>query len=80
MSKFIKADGLRKFQIPINIHLLSATITFCQPVWFRHGKYRYFNDIDEFRLTWMMLIEKDLELGDIKLNLKDKRTPEDRSK
>ena len=30
------------------------------------------------RLTWMMLIEKDLELGDIKLDLKDKRTPEEK--
>ena len=30
------------------------------------------------RLTWMMLIEKDLELGDIKVNLKDKRTPEEK--
>ena len=30
------------------------------------------------RLTRMMLIEKDLELGDIKLNLKDKRTPEEK--
>ena len=30
------------------------------------------------RLTWMMLIEKDLELGDIKLNLKDKRAPEEK--
>ena len=30
------------------------------------------------RLAWMMLIEKDLELGDIKLNLKDKRTPEEK--
>ena len=26
----------------------------------------------------MMLIEKDLELGEIKLNLKDKRTPEEK--
>ena len=30
------------------------------------------------RLTWMMLIGKDLELGDIKLDLKDKRTHEEK--
>ena len=30
------------------------------------------------RLMWMMLIEKDLELGDIKLDFKDKRTPEEK--
>ena len=28
-------------------------------------------------LTWIKLIEKDVELTDIKLNLKDKRTPEE---